>query len=66
MKQKIATIFGASGFIGRHLIRGLTKKDYRIVAATRSPYLHGYLKPLGNPGQIDLEKVNLLLQSKAM
>ena len=59
MKQKIATIFGASGFIGRHLIRRLTEKDFRIVAATRSPYLHGYLKPLGNPGQIDLEKVNL-------
>ncbi len=59
MKQKIATIFGASGFIGRHLIRGLTEKDFRIVAATRSPYLHEYLKPLGNPGQIDLEKVNL-------
>ena len=59
MKQKIATIFGASGFIGRHLIRSLTEKDFRIIAATRSPYLHGYLKPLGNPGQIDLEKVNL-------
>jgi NADH dehydrogenase len=59
MKQKIATIFGASGFIGRHLIRRLTEKDFRIVAATRSPYLHGYLKPLGNPGQIDLEKVNI-------
>ena len=59
MKQKIATIFGASGFIGRHLIRRLTEKNFRIVAATRSPYLHGYLKPLGNPGQIDLEKVNL-------
>ena len=59
MKQKIATIFGASGFIGRHLIRRLTEKDFRIIAATRSPYLHGYLKPLGNPGQIDLEKVNL-------
>ena len=59
MKQKIATIFGASGFIGRHLIRRLTKKDFRIIAATRSPYLHGYLKPLGNPGQIDLEKVNI-------
>ena len=59
MKQKIATIFGASGFIGRHLIRRLTKKDFQIIAATRSPYLHGYLKPLGNPGQIDLEKVNL-------
>ena len=59
MKQKIATIFGASGFIGRHLIRNLTEKDFRIIAATRSPYLYGYLKPLGNPGQIDLEKVNL-------
>ena len=59
MKQKIATIFGASGFICRHLIRSLTEKDFRIIAATRSPYLYGYLKPLGNPGQIDLEKVNL-------
>ncbi len=59
MKPKVATIFGASGFIGRNLIRRLTEKDFRIVAATRSPYLHGYLKPLGNPGQIDLEKVNL-------
>ena len=57
--EKVICIFGASGFIGRHLIRRLTKKDYRIIAATRSPYLHGYLKPLGNPGQIDLEKVNL-------
>jgi NADH dehydrogenase len=56
---KVVCIFGANGFIGRHLIRRLTKKDFRIVAATRSPYLHGYLKPLGNPGQIDLERVNL-------
>ena len=56
---KVICIFGASGFIGRHLIRRLTKKDFRIIAVTRSPYLHGYLKPLGNPGQIDLEKVNL-------
>ena len=59
MKQKIATIFGASGFIGRHLTRRLTERGLRIVAATRSPYLHGYLKPLGNPGEIDLEEVNL-------
>ena len=59
MTQKIATIFGGSGFIGRHLIRRLTEKGFRIVIATRSPYLHGYLKPLGNPGEIDLEEVNL-------
>ena len=59
MQPKIATIFGASGFVGRHLIRKLTEKNYRIIIITRSPYLHGYLKPLGNPGQIDLEKVNI-------
>ena len=62
--EKVACIFGASGFIGRHLIRRLTKKDFRIIAVTRSPYLHGHLKPLGNPGQIDLEKVNLFDEEK--
>jgi len=56
--QQIA-IFGAGGFIGRHLIRELTKLDYRIKAATRNPYLKGFLKPLGNPGQIELFKTNI-------
>ena len=57
--QKIATIFGGSGFIGRHLIRRLTEENYRIVIATRSPYLSLFLKPLGNPGQIELIKSNI-------
>ena len=59
MNAKIATIFGGSGFVGRHLIRRLTKKDYRIIVATRSPYLSGFLKPLGGPGQIELIKTNI-------
>ena len=57
--QKIIAIFGAGGFIGKHLIRNLTKLDYRIKIATRNPYLKGYLKPLGNPGQIELFKTNI-------
>jgi len=56
--QQIA-VFGAGGFLGRHLIRELTKLDYRIKVATRSPYLKGYLRPLGNPGQIELIKTNI-------
>jgi NADH dehydrogenase len=52
-------IFGAGGFLGRHLIRELTRLDFRIKIATRSPYLKGYLKPLGNPGQIELFKTNI-------
>ena len=57
--QKIIAIFGAGGFIGKHLMRELTKLDYRIKVATRSPYLKGYLKPLGDPGQIELFKTNI-------
>ena len=57
--QKIIAIFGAGGFIGKHLMRQLTKLDYRVKVATRNPYLKGYLKPLGNPGQIELFKTNI-------
>ena len=59
MNEKIATIFGGSGFLGRHLVRKLTEKEYRVIVATRSPYLSGFLKPLGNPGQIELVKTNI-------
>ena len=57
--QKIIAIFGGGGFLGKHLMRQLTKLDYRIKVATRNPYLKGYLKPLGNPGQIELFKTNI-------
>ena len=57
--QKIIAIFGAGGFIGKHLMRSLTKLDYRIKVATRNPFIKGYLKPLGNPGQIELFKTNI-------
>ena len=57
--QKIIAIFGAGGFLGKHLMRELTKLDYRVKVATRNPYLKGYLKPLGNPGQIELFRTNI-------
>ena len=57
--QNIIAIFGGGGFLGKHLLRQLTKLDYRIKIATRNPYLKGYLKPLGNPGQVELFKTNI-------
>ena len=57
--QKIIAIFGAGGFIGKHLIRKLTQLDYRVKIGTSNPYLKGYLKPLGNPGQVELFKTNI-------
>jgi len=57
--QKIIAIFGGTGFLGKHLVRQLTRLDYRLKMATRNPYLKGYLKPLGGPGQIELFKTNI-------
>jgi len=62
--QKIVAIFGAGGFIGKHLMRQLTKLDYRVKVATRNPYLKGYLKPLGGPGQIELFKTNIFKEDE--
>jgi NADH dehydrogenase len=50
--EKIVTIIGGSGFIGRHLVRALAKRGYRIRVASRRPDLAGHVQPLGAPGQI--------------
>ena len=43
MKQKNCLIFGASGQIGRHLIRKLTKNNYKVTAVTRNLHQKGYV-----------------------
>ena len=55
MKRKNCLIFGASGLIGRNLIRKLTGNNFRVVAVTRNTHQKGYiLKTQGNPGYIDV------------
>lgn len=56
---KLVTIFGGSGFVGRHLVRALANKGYQIRVAVRRPDLAGFLQPLGNVGQIQLTQANL-------
>ena len=56
---KLVTIFGGSGFIGRHTVRALAKRGYRIRVATRRPDLAGHLQPLGNVGQIQPVQANV-------
>ena len=55
----LITIFGGSGFLGRHLVRALAKRHYRIRVAVRRPDLAGYLQPLGRVGQIHAVQANL-------
>ena len=49
---KIVTVFGGSGFLGRHVVRALAQRGYRIRIAVRRPDLAGYMQPMGNVGQI--------------
>ncbi|MBB3655939.1 NADH dehydrogenase [Rhizobium sp. BK650] len=55
----LVTVFGGSGFIGRHVVRALAKRGYRIRVAVRRPDLAGFLQPLGNVGQISFVQANL-------
>jgi NADH dehydrogenase len=50
--HKLITVIGGSGFVGRHVVRALAKRGYRIRVAVRRPDLAGHLQPLGKVGQI--------------
>ena len=55
MKQKEILLFGATGQIGRNLIRKLSKNNYKILAVTRNIHRAGYiLKTQANPGYLEL------------
>jgi len=54
MKNPICTILGGGGFIGRYLVRNLTKKNYRCIISTRNTFQKGYLKTQATPGSIEL------------
>jgi uncharacterized protein YbjT (DUF2867 family) len=55
----LVTVFGGSGFVGRHVVRALAKHHYRIRVAVRRPELAGHLQPLGRVGQIHAVQANL-------
>ena len=55
----LVTVYGGSGFLGRHVVRALAKRHYRIRVAVRRPELAGYLQPLGRVGQIHAVQANL-------
>src|SRR5471030_3277789 len=52
----LITVYGGSGFLGRHVVRALAKRDYRIRVAVRRPELAFHLQPLG---QIHAVQANL-------
>ena len=65
MKAKNCLIFGGSGQIGRHLIRKLTKNNYKVTVVTRNLHQKGYvIKTQANAGYIDIVETNIFDEKK--
>ncbi len=58
-QPRLVTVFGGSGFVGRHVVRALARRGYRIRVAVRRPDLAIHLQPLGDVGQIVAVQANL-------
>jgi NADH dehydrogenase len=50
--RKIATVFGGSGFLGRHVVQRLTAAGYIVRIAVRDPEGAKFLRPMGGIGQV--------------
>ncbi|MGH6790061.1 MAG: complex I NDUFA9 subunit family protein [Pseudolabrys sp.] len=57
--ETLITVYGGSGFLGRHAVRALAKRGYRIRVAVRRPDLANHLQPLGRVGQIHAVQTNV-------
>jgi uncharacterized protein YbjT (DUF2867 family) len=55
----LVTVFGASGFLGRYVVRALTARGWRVRAAVRNPHTAHELKVIGDVGQVQLLQANL-------
>jgi uncharacterized protein YbjT (DUF2867 family) len=57
--NRLATVFGGSGFLGRNIVRALARKGWRIRVAVRRPDLAAFLRPIGAVGQIEPVQANV-------
>ena len=65
MKEKNCLIFGGSGQIGRHLIRKLTKNNYRVTVVTRNIHQKSYIiKTQANAGYINIVEAQIFDETK--
>ncbi|UNE54266.1 complex I NDUFA9 subunit family protein [Bartonella machadoae] len=56
---KLITVFGGSGFVGRHVVETLTKRGYRVRIAVRRPQKAYYMLQIGEVGQTQMLKTDI-------
>ena len=64
MKLKNCLIFGASGFIGRNLIKKLCNNNFKVTVVTRNLHKSLHLKTQSAPGYIDIVESGIFDESK--
>lgn len=63
MKNGLITVFGGSGFVGKHVVRALVKDGWRVRVPMRRPHTGQDLRVIGNVGQVQLVQANLRFQN---
>lgn len=58
-RGSLVTVFGGSGFVGRHVVRALARDGWRVRVAVRRPDLAGHVQPMGGVGQLFPVQANL-------
>lgn len=56
---RLIAVVGGSGFVGRHTVRALARRGFRVRAVVRRPDLAGHLQPMGSVGQIHAVQGNV-------
>lgn len=62
MNTGLVTVFGGSGFLGKHVVRALVKDGWRVRVPMRRPHTGQDLRVIGNVGQVQLVQANLRFQ----
>lgn len=63
MNKGLVTVFGGSGFLGKHVVRALVAQGYRVRVPMRRPHTGMDLKVIGGVGQVQLMQANLRFEA---
>ncbi|KAA6405598.1 complex I NDUFA9 subunit family protein [Candidatus Tokpelaia sp.] len=58
-KPRLVTVFGGTGFIGRHVVENLTGRGYRVRIAVRCPEKAYYMLQIGDVGQTQMVRTDI-------